>query len=143
MPEKGNMTSANKTKRPEDTNSRHLWVINYGERASTSTLAFDYHLVGLSRHVRAYCSMPYSSPGFICSDPFRHDTFRPLFSRLAQFPPVLGCTRLLVSVDVESCEVVQETPHPLVFQPPSRSSRPHQFSEHHALRESCVLHAHH
>ena len=44
------MTSAT-TKRPEDTSSRHLRLINYGERI---TLALGYPVLGPSRHVRAY-----------------------------------------------------------------------------------------
>ena len=48
------------TKRPEDTSSRHLWLVNcvYGERTSTSPLALGYPLLGPSRHVRAYYCMP-------------------------------------------------------------------------------------
>ena len=30
------------TKRPQDTKSRHLWLVNNGERASTSLLALGY-----------------------------------------------------------------------------------------------------
>ncbi|CAN0103083.1 unnamed protein product, partial [Ascophyllum nodosum] len=37
--------------------------------------------------------------------------------RPAPFPLVLGCSRSLVGVDAESCEVVQETPHTLFFVP--------------------------
>ena len=43
--------------RPEDTSSRHLWLIKYGERTSTSPLALGYPLRGPSRHVRAYYCM--------------------------------------------------------------------------------------
>ena len=35
------------TKRPEDTSSRHLWLVNKGERTSTSPLALGYSLVVL------------------------------------------------------------------------------------------------
>ena len=87
--------------------------------------------------------MPYSSPGFLCSDPFRHETFHPLFHRPAPFPLVLGCSRLLVGVDAEGSEVVQETPHPLFFLAPHAARAPHQFSEHHALRKSRILHGRH
>ena len=83
------------------------------------------------------------SPGFLCSDPFRHETFRPLFRRPATSPFVLGCSRLLVGVDAESSEVVQETPHQLSFLAPHTARAPHQFSEHHALRQSRILHARH
>ena len=69
--------------------------------------------------------------------------FRPLFHRSAPFPLVLGCSRLLVGVDAESSEVVQETPHPLFFLAPHTARAPHQFSEHHALRQSRILHARH
>ena len=53
-------------------------------------LALGYPLLGLSRHIREYCCMPKSSSGFLCNDPFRNQTFRPLFRRLALFPLVLG-----------------------------------------------------
>ena len=45
------------TKRPEDTSSRHLWLVNTGARTSTSPLALSYPLLGPSRHVRAYHCM--------------------------------------------------------------------------------------
>ena len=67
-----------------------------------------YPLCGPSRHVRAYYFMLYVvDPDFLCDDPFRHETFSPLFRRLTQFPLVLGCDRSLVGVDLESSEVVQ------------------------------------
>ena len=69
--------------------------------------------------------------------------FRPLFRRSAPFPLVLSCSRPLVGVDVESSEVVQETPHPLFFLVPHTARAPHQFSEHHALRQPRILHAPH
>ena len=57
------MTSASQT--PEGTSSRHLlWLVNKGERTSTSPLALGYPLLGNSGHVRAYHCMPYSSLGF-------------------------------------------------------------------------------
>ena len=43
----------------------------------------------------------------------------------------------------EALEVVQETPRPLFFLPAHTARDPHQFSEHHALRQSRVLHARH
>ena len=69
--------------------------------------------------------------------------FRPLFCRSAPFPLVLGCSRPLVGVHAESSEVVQETPHPLFFLAPHTARAPHHFSEHHALRQSRILHARH
>ena len=87
--------------------------------------------------------MPQSIPSFFCSDLFHHETFRPLFRRLAPFPLVLGCSRPLVGVDTKSSEVVQETPYPLIFLPVYAARAPHQFSEHHSLRQSGVLHACH
>ena len=45
------------TKRLEDTSSRHLWLVNKGERTSTSPLALGYPLIGPSRQVRAYHCM--------------------------------------------------------------------------------------
>ena len=75
--------------RPEDTSSSHMWLVNYGERTSTNLLALGYPFLGPSRHVRAFCCMPWSSPDFLCSDPFRHETFRPLFRHPAPFLLVL------------------------------------------------------
>ena len=69
------------------------------------------------RHVRAYYCMPQSSPGFLCSDPFRHEMFRPKFHRSVTFPLALGCSRPLAGVDAESSEVVQETPPSTFFFP--------------------------
>ena len=40
-----------KQKCPEDTRLCHLWLINYGERTSTSTFALDYPLLWPSCHV--------------------------------------------------------------------------------------------
>ena len=68
---------------------------------------------------------------------------RPSFCRSAPFPFVLGCSRLLVGVDAESSEIVQKTPHSLFFQAPHTARAPHKFSEHHALRQSRILHARH
>ena len=83
-------------------------------------------------------------PDFLCSDPFCHEMFRPLFHRFAPFPLFLGCSRPLTGVDAESPEVVvQETPHPLFFLLPHAARAPHQFSEHHVLRQSRILHARH
>ena len=75
-----------------------------------------------------YC-MPQSSPDFLCSHLFRHETFHPLFRRLAPFPLVLGCIRPLVGFDTESSEVVRETPHPLSSFPwtPNAARAPYQF----------------
>ena len=42
-----------KQKRPKSTSSCHLWLINHGERTSTSTIALGYPLLGPSRHVQA------------------------------------------------------------------------------------------
>ena len=70
--------------------------------------------------------------------------FRHLLCRSAPFPLVLGCSRPLVGVDAESSEAVQETPHLLFFSLVAHTARtPHHFSEHHALRQSRILHAHH
>ena len=42
---------------PEHTSSRHLWLVNKGERTSTSPLPLGY-LLDPSRHVWAYDCMP-------------------------------------------------------------------------------------
>ena len=79
-----------------------------------------------------------------CSDLFGHEMFCSLFHRPAPlFPLVLGCSHPLVSVDAESSEVVQDTPHPHFFLAPHLARAPHQLSQHHALRQSCILHACH
>ena len=59
------------------------------------------------------------------------------------FPRVLGCDHRLVGVNAENSEVVQETPHPFFLLPLGGDRTPHEFSEHHAFRQSCVLHARH
>ena len=69
--------------------------------------------------------------------------FRPLSCRSAPFPFIQDCRRPLISVDAESSEVVQETPHPLFFLPPYTARILHHFSEHHALRQSRILQARH
>ena len=81
-PEKGNVAST----RPEDTSSLRLWLIDYGGRSSTSTLAFGI-------------SSPWSFPSrssirlhavvqtwLYLQRSVRHETFRPLFRRLRHSP---------------------------------------------------------
>ena len=80
---------------------------------------------------------------FFLQRSFCHEMFRPLFCHSAPFSLVLGCSRPLVDVDAKSSEVVQETPHSLFFLVPHTARSPHQFSEHHALWESRILHARH
>ena len=102
-----------------------LWLVNKGERTSTSPLALGYPLLGPSRHVRAYHCMPQSSLGFSAAIHFAMKCSAPsLFCRSAPFPLVLGCSRPLVGVDAESSEVVQETPHPLFSWPPIQPAPP-------------------
>ena len=67
----------------------------------------------------------------------------PCSAVLRHSPLVLGCSRSLIGVDAESFEVVQETPHLLLFLAPHTACAPHQFSVHHALRQSRILHARH
>ena len=43
--------------------------------------------------------------------------------------------------NTESSEAVQETPHPLLLLPPHAARAPRQFSVHHTLWQSRVLHA--
>ena len=96
-----------------------------------SPLALGYPLLGPSHHVRAHYCMPYSSPGFLCRDQIRHETFRHLFHRPGSFPIVLGsgCSRPLVGVDAENPEIVQETLHPLFLLAPHAARAPRQFSK--------------
>ena len=120
---------------PERPSHTHTPKPGIGERVCDD---HTYILYGIT-----YYCVPLSSPDFLCSDPFHHVLFRPLFCRPAPFPLVLGCSRSLVGVDAEGSEVVQETPHLLFFLPPHTARAPHQFSEHHALRQSRILHARH
>ena len=55
------------------------------------------------------------------------------------FPLLLGCDRPLVGVDAEN----SKTPHPFFLLSPRGTRTPHEFPEHHALRQSRVFHAHH
>ena len=59
------------------------------------------------------------------------------------FPLVLGCDRPLIDVHAENCGVVQKTPHPFFLLSPRGTRTPHEFPEHHALRQSRVFHARH
>ena len=59
------------------------------------------------------------------------------------FPLILGCDRPLVGENTENSEVVQKTPHLLFLLFPHGTRTPHEFPEHHALRQSHVLHARH
>ena len=83
------------------------------------------------------------SPALLCRDRFRHELFRLLFCRLTPFPLVLGCSRSLFGVDNESSDMVQEKRHSLFSLALNAARAPHQFYEHHALRQSRVLHARH
>ena len=91
-------------------------------------------------HPTTACRSPVLT--FSAHNPFRHETFRPLFRRSAPFPLVLGCSsRPLVGGNAEIFEVVQGISHPLFSPPPHAARARHQFSEHHSLRQSRVLHA--
>ena len=82
--------------------------------------------------------MPDSSPDFFYSDQFA-------MKRSASCSAILrqGYSRPLVGVDAESSEVVQESLHPLSFLAPHAARAPHHFSEHHAFRQSRILHTRH
>ena len=118
-----------------------LRLINNGEQTSTSAIALGYPLFGPSRHVRT--CMPHCSLCSLCRDPFRHEEFRRLYHYFVPLFSTLSCDPPLVGLDTESSEVVQETPHPLLFLPSRGNRAPYEFSEHHALRQSRVLHARH
>ena len=133
-PEKDVMASANQTPGGY-TGSRHLWLVNRGERTSTSPLALGYPFLGPSRHVRAYQPLhAVRSPALAFSagnDPFRHEMFRPLFSRSAPFPLVLACSRpSLVGVDAESSGVVVQEIHPVhsFSWPPIKPASPTRYN---------------
>ena len=68
---------------------------------------------------------------------------RPLFRRSAPSLLVLDCSRPQVGINADSSEIVQEIPHTLFFLASHSARAPHQFSEHHALRQSRILHARH
>ena len=85
--------------RPEDTSSRHLWLINYGEGTSTSPLALGYPLLGPSHYVWAYYCI--STP---CSVVLRHS---PSF-----WAVIVHWSALMP----KALKVIQETPH-LLFSP--------------------------
>ena len=107
-PEKGNRQR--QTKRPVGYNFCVVCDLSFMASKSTSTLTSGYPLLDSSRHVRTNYCVPSSSPGFLCSDRFRHETCRPLFRRLTLSPLVPGYSHSLVGVRTESSEVVQETP---------------------------------
>ena len=69
------MASANQT--PGGYKFGPLVAINsqQGRANQHEPACFGYPLLYPSRHVRAYHCMPESSPGFLCSDPFRHKIF--------------------------------------------------------------------
>ena len=127
------MTSANQT--PEDTSSRHLWLVNYGQRTSPNTIALGYPLLAWSFSSRSGILLQavIHSKIFLQRGQFRHETFRPLFRRPAPFPLVLGCSCPLIGVDTEISEIVQETHHPIFSLAPHTARAPHQFSEYHAF----------
>ena len=58
--------------------------------------------------------------------------FRPLLCPSASFPLLLCWSRPLVGVDAENSQVVQETPHPLVFMAPHTARVRHRHND--ALR---------
>ena len=65
-------------------------------------------------------------------------------SAVSRHSPIFpDCSRPPVGVDTESSEIVQETPHSFFFLVSNAARAPHHFSGHHALRQSCVLHARH
>ena len=140
-PEKGEMASASK-KCPEDTSSSHLWLINYGERTSTS----EHACLGLSSSwFFPSCSgipVPTVVQAFSAARSILHETFYLLFRRLAPFPLVLACSRSLVGIDTESSEVVHQITHHVSLLPHAGRA-PHQFSQYHSLRQSCVIHTRH
>ena len=59
------------------------------------------------------------------------------------FPLVLGCDRPLVGVDADNSMVVQKTPHLFFLLSPRGTCTPREFPEHHALRQSRILHTRH
>ena len=130
-PEKDDMASANQT--PGGYKFAPLVASQQcGERTSTSPLALGYPLLGISRHVRAYGCMPWSSPSFRCSGPFRREMFRPLSAILRHSPSswaaVVHWSALMPKALSSSRRYLIHS-----FSCPSHSPRPHQFSEHHVL----------
>ena len=125
------------TKLPEDTSSRHLWLVNKGERTSTSPLALGYPLLGPSRRVWASLAfsaaihfvMKLSTPRSVV---LRHSpsSWIAVVHWSALMPKALRSSR-------------KHPIHPYFFLAPRTARAPHQFAEHHALRQSRILHARH
>ena len=109
-PEKNAMASANQT--PGGYKFSPLVAINgqQGRANQHEPGCFGLSLLGTSRHV---CMTEYSL-GFLCSDPFRHEKFRPLFRRSAPFPLVLGCSRPNSSRLKKNINASRPSEHPLV-----------------------------
>ena len=103
-----------------------LRLINNSEQTSTSTLALGYPLFGPPRYVRSILlHAAISSLGSLSAVIyFVLKEFRPLFHCFVPFISIFSCDPPLVGLDIESSEVVQETPYPLLFLPDSRKPRP-------------------
>ena len=110
--------------RLEDRSSRHMLLINYGERTSTEPACFGLSSPWSSPSRSDILLHAVVQPWLSLQDPYRHETLRPLFRRPAPFPRVLGYSHPLVGIDAKVSEVVQEKPHSLFPWPPTRPAPP-------------------
>ena len=78
------------------------------------------------------CRSP--APAFSAVMYFAMKRSAPSSAVLRHSPSSWAAVNPLVGVDIESSEIVQQTPHPLFFLAPRAARAPHQFSEHHARR---------
>ena len=116
------------TRASEPARVRLLWAIlslvlpvTFGHTAACRSPALAF---AAAIHFAMKCSAP-------CSAVLRHSP--------SSWAAVIHWSALMP----KGSEVVQETPHPLFFLALHTARAPHQFSEHHALRQSRILHARH
>ena len=132
MPEKDVMTSANQT--PRGYKFAPLVVSQQGRANQHEPACF-----GLSSHW-SFASGS-GIPLHAVVQPWL--SLQQSISPFCAIPPRPACSRPLVGVDAERSQIVQKIPHTLFFLVPHTAHALHQFSEHHALRQSRTLHARH
>ena len=130
--------------RPGDTSSRQLWLINYGERTSTSPLALSY-ILSLVLPVTFGHTTACRNPALAFSAVINF-----AITRSAACSAVLRHSPLSWAAVVHWSALMPKSmrssrKHPIhsFSCPLTQPARPHQFSEHHALRQSRILHARH
>ena len=134
MPEKGNTTSVQRiqihasTMASEPARARLLWAISFLVLPVTFGHTTSCRSLALIFSVTIYFAMKRSTP---CSDILRHS------------PSSWAAVVHWSAFYTESTEVVQETPHQLLFLAPDVARAPHQLSAHQVLRQSRNLNARH